>query len=69
MQSLREDTLDALEELFTSSPGPSSVVFELCSPDGSIALLRAQQRVKASPEFVEAVRQICGEQAIEAVPG
>jgi DNA polymerase-3 subunit alpha len=69
MQSLTEDTLDGLEQLFADSPGPSSVVFELRSPDGSVAFLQAQQRVKASPEFVEAVRQICGEQAIEAVPG
>jgi DNA polymerase-3 subunit alpha len=69
MQSLTEDTLDGLEQLFADSPGPSSVVFELRSPDGSVAFLQAQQRVRPSPEFVEAVRQICGEQAIEAVPG
>jgi DNA polymerase-3 subunit alpha len=66
-QSLTEDALDALEQLFGGSPGSSSVVFELRSPDGSMALLQAQQRVKASPELVEAVRQICGKQAIETV--
>ena len=69
MQALTEDTLDALEQAFAGSPGPSSVVFELRSPDGSVALLQAQQRVTASPEFVEAVRRICGEQAVEAVTG
>ncbi len=69
MQALTEDTLDALEQAFAGSPGPSSVVFELRSPDGSVALLQAQQGVTVSPEFVEAVRRICGEQAIEAVTG
>ena len=69
MQALTEDTLDALEQAFAGSPGPSPVVFELRSPDGSVALLQAQQGVTVSPEFVEAVRRICGEQAIEAVTG
>jgi hypothetical protein len=33
-------------------------VFELESADGSIAVLPSQQRVKASPELLEAVRKI-----------
>jgi DNA polymerase-3 subunit alpha len=67
LQSLSEDALTRLEELFAGSPGPSPVAFELCSPDGSVALLQAQQRVRVKPELVEAVRQICGEQAIALV--
>jgi len=67
MGALTEDTLQALEKLFADSPGPARVVFELLSPDGCVARLQAQQRVKASPEFVEAARQICGEQAVETV--
>jgi len=43
-------------------------VFELCSPDGSMAVLQAQQRVKTTPEFVEAVREICGNPAVRMVP-
>jgi len=58
MQALTEDTLDALEQAFAGSPGPSSVVFELRSPDGSVALLQAQLSVTVSPEFVETVRRI-----------
>jgi DNA polymerase-3 subunit alpha len=69
MQALTEDMLDALEQVFASSPGPSCVVFELRSSDGSVALMQAQQRVKVLPQFVETVRQICGEHAIEAVTG
>ena len=65
VQSMKEDSLDRLETLFTNFPGNCAVVFELRSPDGSVALLQAQQRVRANPELVEAVRQICGNRAIE----
>jgi DNA polymerase-3 subunit alpha len=68
MQSLAEEALDRLEDLFAASPGPCQVVFELCSPEGSVAVLQAQQRVKTSPELVEAVREICGKSAIRMVP-
>jgi hypothetical protein len=44
-------------------------VFELCSQDGSVGVLQAQQRVKVTPELVEAVREICGESAVAAVAG
>jgi DNA polymerase III subunit alpha len=58
MASMTEETLDRLEKLFAGSPGTSQVVFELESPDGSIAVVPSQQRVKASPELMEAVRGI-----------
>jgi hypothetical protein len=54
--------------LFAAAPGPCQVVFELCSPDGSMAVLQAQQRVKTTPELVEAVREICGNPAVRMVP-
>ncbi len=58
MASMTEDTLDRLEKLFTAAPGTSQVVFELESADGSIAVVPSQQRVKASPELLEALRGI-----------
>jgi hypothetical protein len=33
-----------------------------------MAVLQAQQRVKATPELVEAVREICGNPAVRLVP-
>jgi len=57
-----------LEDLFAASPGPCQVAFELCSPDGSVAVLQAQQRVKNTPELLEAVREICGQPAVRMVP-
>jgi DNA polymerase-3 subunit alpha len=65
--SLSESTLDRLEELFAGSPGPSPVLFEMHSPDGSMAVLHSQQRVTVKAELIESVRQICGAQAIELV--
>ena len=64
LESLADETLDQLEDVLASSPGTIPAVFELCAPDGSVALLQAQQRVKVTPELVESVRRICGEQAI-----
>jgi len=56
-----------LEELLAGSPGTCPVLFELRSPDGSVALLHARQRVTAKAELIESVRQICGAQSIELV--
>src|SRR5438094_1401164 len=68
MQALSEEALDRLEDLLVASPGPCQVVFELCSPDGSVAVLPAQLRVKTSPELVDAIREICGNPAVRMVP-
>jgi hypothetical protein len=64
LQSLNEEALDRLEDLFAASAGTSEVIFELCSPDGSVAVLQAQQRVKSAPELLDAVREICGNRAV-----
>jgi len=58
MPLMTEDALDRLEKLLAEAPGTSQVVFELESADGTIAVLTSQQRVKASPELMEAVRGI-----------
>src|SRR5437660_9964259 len=68
MQVLTEEALDRLQDLFAASPGPCQVVFELCSPDGSVAVLQAQQRVRTSPELVDAIREVCGRPAVRMVP-
>jgi len=67
MRSMSEDALDQLEDLFTAAPGPCPVVFELCSSDGSVAVLQARQRVKNTPELMEAIREICGHPAVRTV--
>jgi DNA polymerase-3 subunit alpha len=67
MPSITEEALDRLEDLFAGFPGSCQVVFELCSADGSLAVLQAQQRVKSSQELMDEVRRICGESAVAAV--
>jgi DNA polymerase-3 subunit alpha len=64
---LDEGTLEQLDHLFASAPGPSTVVFELLSPDGKVALLQSQKRIRIQQELIDAVRQICGQQAIQMV--
>jgi DNA polymerase-3 subunit alpha len=66
-QSINSDSLDRLEALCGDFPGQCAVVFELRSPDGSVALLQAQQRVKCNPQLIAAVRQICGDHAVQTV--
>jgi DNA polymerase-3 subunit alpha len=67
MQSVDKNTLDQLEQLFAGSPGATSVLFELHSPDGSVAVLQANQQVAVSAELIERIGQIQGAQATEAV--
>jgi DNA polymerase-3 subunit alpha len=62
-----EFTLDRLQELFTSKPGPCPVAFELLSADGTVATLQAQQRVRADAGLLKAVRDMCGADAVEVV--
>jgi len=63
MAAMSEQTLDRLEKLFAGAPGMSQVVFELEAPDGSVAVMPSQQRVKATPELMEAVRRVRSEAA------
>jgi DNA polymerase-3 subunit alpha len=67
LTSVSETVMLRLEELFEKSPGSSTVIFELVSPDGSVAMIHSLQRVRVQPELVEAVRKICGQQAISMV--
>jgi DNA polymerase III subunit alpha len=58
MASMKEETIDVLEKLFARAPGTSQVVFELESPDGTVAVVPSQQRVTATPELTESVRRV-----------
>jgi len=63
IDAMNEGTLDLLEKLFAGAPGTSQVVFELESPDGTVAVVPSQQRVKVTSELMDAVRRIRGEAA------
>src|SRR6266403_497637 len=57
MSLLNDETLNQLEQLFATTPGPTAIVFELVSPDGSMASLQSQKRIRVKPELEEAVRR------------
>jgi len=63
MAAMSEQVLDRLEKLFAEAPGMSQVVFELEAPDGSVCVMPSRQRVKPTPELMEAVRRLQGEAA------
>jgi len=67
MNLVSDETLRQLEDLFAGAPGPTTVVFELVSPEGCVAALQSQRRIRVKPELEEAVRRICGQQAIQRV--
>jgi DNA polymerase III subunit alpha len=67
MNLVSDETLHQLENLFAGAPGPTTVVFELVSPEGCVAALQSQRRIRVKPELEEEVRRICGQQAIQRV--
>jgi DNA polymerase-3 subunit alpha len=65
LETLDAGVLDELKELFTNKPGSCSVAFDLVSPEGAVATLRADQRVRADRELVREVCRLCGENSVQ----
>jgi DNA polymerase-3 subunit alpha len=63
--AVNDGVLDELKELFVNKPGSCVVAFDLVSPEGSVATLRADQRVKADQELVREVCRLCGDNAVQ----
>jgi DNA polymerase III subunit alpha len=59
------DMIDELKRLFAGKPGSCSLAFELISSEGAVATLQADQRVRADQDLVQAVRKLCGEDAVQ----
>jgi DNA polymerase III subunit alpha len=66
--ALDSGALDRLQELFFSRPGRCRVAFELVKDDGTEATLEAGSAVRADPELLERVREICGADSVAVVP-
>jgi len=64
MATIDDHTLDELKHLFASNPGSCSVAFDLISAEGSVATLRADQRVKADQDLVREICRLCGDNAV-----
>lgn len=67
LSRMDESTLDRLQELFEGTPGACPLAFELESPDGAVATLQAQQRVRADRALISAICEMCGPDAVEIV--
>jgi DNA polymerase-3 subunit alpha len=65
--AMDEFTLDRLKELFARSPGSCAIAFDLLDPDGSVATLQSNQRVRLDEKLVDKVREMCGANAVEVV--
>ena len=67
LEDLNEELLHRLDEIIASYPGSSQVSLELTSPDGAVATMQVEQRVRACPELITAIRECMGEQAVDLV--
>jgi DNA polymerase-3 subunit alpha len=62
--SMDDEKLERLESLLEECSGPTPVVFELCAPDGTVALLEIRRSVRVTPDLADSVREICGQNAV-----
>ncbi len=65
LQTVGPAVLDELKELFVNKPGSCAVAFDIVSPEGAVATLRADQRVRADQELVREVCRLCGDNAVQ----
>ena len=67
LEDLNDALLDRLEEVLSSYRGSSLVSLDLCDPRGASATLQVEQRVRACPELIAAIRECMGDQSIDLV--
>jgi DNA polymerase III subunit alpha len=65
LENMTTDLVDRLQDIFVSFPGRNPVVFDIVRPDGTIAEMATERRVKMSAELLSAIRDACGPQAID----
>jgi DNA polymerase III alpha subunit len=62
--TLGSGLMDRLDQLFASRPGRCRVEFELVLDDGAAATQLTSKAVKADPELLDRVREICGADSV-----
>ncbi|HEV8384456.1 MAG TPA: DNA polymerase III subunit alpha, partial [Candidatus Acidoferrales bacterium] len=65
--SVDESVLDRLEEIFDRKPGPCRVAFSLTRPDGEVAELETDRRVRPDKDLVLEIQELCGADAVEVL--
>jgi DNA polymerase-3 subunit alpha len=67
LENMAGDLVDRLQDIFVTFPGRNPVVFDIVRPDGTIAEMATERRVKVSAELLSAIRDACGPQSIDMV--
>jgi len=67
LQRVNEDSLQLLEDLFSSASGPSPVIFELESKDGTTAVVQSQRKIRVTSDLIAALERICGDEGIQRI--
>ena len=65
--ALDDFTMDCLQGLFSLNRGNCPVEFEVLSPDGTMARVLTDRRVRVDSELLKKVREMCGPDAVEVV--
>ncbi|MGH7745136.1 MAG: DNA polymerase III subunit alpha, partial [Candidatus Dormibacteria bacterium] len=65
LDHLSEEMLDRLKEILSSYRGSIQVSLDLFAQEGSMATMQVEQRVRACPELIAAIRECMGEQSID----
>jgi DNA polymerase III subunit alpha len=67
LENMAGDLVDRLQDIFVTFPGRNPVVFDIVRPDGTIAEMATERRVRVSAELLSAIRDACGPQSIDMV--
>jgi DNA polymerase III subunit alpha len=67
LRRVQEEALQQLEDLFSKASGPSAVIFELESKDGTTAVVQSQSKIRVTADFIDALEQICGDEGIQRI--
>ena len=67
LSTMDEYTLDQIKTVLAGSPGPCPIAFDLFDPDGSMATLASNQRVRIDDRLVSRLREMPGIGSVEVV--
>jgi DNA polymerase-3 subunit alpha len=67
LSAMDEYTLDQIKTVLAGSPGPCPIAFDIFDPDGSMATIASNQRVRIDERLVNRLQEMPGVGAVEVV--
>jgi DNA polymerase III subunit alpha len=67
LSAMDEMTLDQIKTVLAGSPGPCPIAFDIFDPDGSMATLSSNQRVRIDERLVNRLQEMPGVGSVEVV--